>query len=307
MMEGRIVKATGSWYHVRLDNGEFIDCRLPGKFRLDEEETTNPIAVGDRVSLTMQSDNTATIDDIRDRRNYLIRKATHGRRGTQIIASNVDQVLIIQSLKQPVFKTGFIDRLLVSCEAHEIPAVVVMNKTDLVESKKDSESLDETERLYSKLGYMFLQSSIYDHASVEKLGDIIKGKMSVLTGPSGTGKTSLLNKLIPGQKLKTGDISRFSGKGKHTTTFAQVMTLPEDTYLIDTPGIREFGLVEIQPYELSLFFPEMRSHREYCRFYNCTHHHEPSCAIKKAVENGQIAESRYRSYVNILQSIKQDF
>lgn len=305
-MEGLITKATGSWYQARLNDGERIECRLPGKFRLADGNATNPVAVGDIVKINPQPDNTGIIEDVRERKNKLIRKATHGRKGIQIIAANVDQVLIVQSLHQPAFKTGFTDRLLVCCEAYEIPAVIVLNKTDLQKGEKDVQKLRETEELYSGLGYTFLKTTIHDQSSIARLQHRIKGKMSVMSGPSGTGKTTLMNLMTTGSKHKTGEISRFSNKGKHTTTLARIVELPEQSYIIDTPGIREFGLVGIEPYELSLFFPEMRTLREACRFYNCTHKHEPSCAVKKAVEDGQIAPSRYRGYVNILESIEDE-
>ncbi len=303
-MKGLITKATGSWYQVLLDNGESVSCRLPGKFRLGEEQIVNPVAVGDIVDITLQKDGTGVIDRIGQRKNQLVRKATHGRRGIQLLATNVDLVLIVQSLREPDFKTGFIDRLLVTCEAWEIPALIIINKTDLQKSRKDEEKLEQIETLYRELGYDFLRTSIHDKTSINNLSTALTGKISVLSGHSGTGKTSLLNALSPGLQLKTGDISRFSNKGKHTTTYAQLIRLSEETYVVDTPGIREFGMVDLEPYEISLFFPEMRPHRESCRFYNCTHRHEPDCAVRTAVEDGNVPESRYKSYLNILKSIE---
>ena len=303
-MKGLITKATGSWYQVLSDSGEIISCRLPGKFRLDDEEILNPVAVGDSVHVTLQKDGTGVINRIGERKNQLVRKATHGRRGMQLLAANVDLVLIVQSLREPVFKTGFIDRLLVTCEAWEIPALIIINKTDLQKGSKDKEKLEQVETLYREIGYDFLKTSIHDKSSMENLSRALKGKISVLSGHSGTGKTSLLNALSPGLQLKTGDISRFSNKGKHTTTYAQLIRLSDETYVVDTPGIREFGLVDLEPYEISLFFPEMRPYRESCRFYNCTHRHEPDCAVRVAVEDGNVQESRYKSYLSILESIE---
>ncbi len=303
-MKGLITKATGSWYQVLLDNGESVSCRLPGKFRLDDEKVVNPVAVGDNVDVTLEKDGSGVINRIGERKNKLVRKATHGRRGIQLLAANVDLVLIVQSLHEPIFKTGFIDRLLVTCEAWEIPALILINKTDLQKSSKDEEKLKQIETLYREIGYDFLKTSIHDKTSIKKLSTALKGKISVLSGHSGTGKSSLLNALSPGLQLKTGDISRSSNKGKHTTTYAQLIRLSEDTYVVDTPGIREFGLVDLEPYELSLFFPEMRPHRESCRFYNCTHRHEPDCAVLTAVEDGNVPESRYKSYLNILESVE---
>lgn len=305
-MNGLIIKATGSWYKARLSDKSVVDCRLPGKFRLSDEKITNPVAVGDNVRISMQSDGSGMITEILERSNKLLRKATHGRQGVQILASNVDQVLIVQSLKQPVFKNGFIDRLLVCCEAYEITPVILINKTDLAKNNKDIKSLEQAESLYSALGYSILRTSIHDDSTPEALKSLIDGKISVLTGPSGTGKTSLLNRLSPGLHLKTGDVSSFSNKGKHTTTYAQLIEIYEDTYIVDTPGIREFGLVDLEIYEISLFFPEMRSFRESCKYYNCTHRHEPDCAVKQAVEDEKITSTRYRSYVNILESIESE-
>jgi ribosome biogenesis GTPase / thiamine phosphate phosphatase len=305
-MNGQITKATGSWYQVMLDDGTSVSCRLPGRFRLDDEEVVNPVAVGDIVEVSMQNDGTGIIDRIGDRKNRLVRKATHGRRGVQLLATNVDQVLIVQSLRDPVVKTGFLDRVLVTCEAYEIPAHIIINKTDLQRKSKDVGMLDQLEELYTKLGYGFLRTSIHDLKSVEKLKSLTAGKVSVMTGHSGTGKTSLLNAMSPGHNLKTGEVSRFSSKGKHTTTYAQLIPLDDNAYIVDTPGIREFGLVDVEPYEMSLYFPEMKVYREECRFYNCTHRHEPSCAVRKAVVDELISESRYKSYVNILESIETD-
>ncbi len=302
-MQGLIIKATGSWYHVLLDDKRMVSCRLPGKFRLSDEEVTNPVAVGDNVSVDLQADGTGIIDQIFERKNRLVRQATHGKKGIQIIAANLDQILIIQSFKKPAFKTGFIDRLLVSAGANEINPVIVINKSDLVRNEKDENKITELEELYSGLGYPFFAVSIYDRESIDRMFDGMKGKLSAMTGHSGTGKTSILNTLNPDLNLKTGEISNFSNKGKHTTTFAQLFTLADDTYVVDTPGIREFGLVNFEPYEVSLFYPEMKVLRESCRFYNCTHRHEPSCAVIEAFQNGDISESRYRSYVNIVDSL----
>ncbi|MDG5766394.1 ribosome small subunit-dependent GTPase A [Balneolales bacterium ANBcel1] len=303
-MKGLVVKATGSWYTVRTDYGSFMECRLPGKFRLSGEQVTNPVAVGDKVSITREPEGTGIIEEIEERRNRLIRKATHGKRGIQVIAANVDQVVIVTSFRQPAFKTGFIDRVLVCCEAYEIAPLIVMNKTDLCSTREDSEELEKASGLYQDLGYPMIPISALDTASVQKfLTEHISGKTTVLTGPSGTGKTTLLNVMVPGHDLKTGEVSHASNKGKHTTTFARLIETDDNTSIIDTPGIREFGLVDVEPYEVSLFFPEMKPFREECHFYNCTHKHEPRCAVRAAVDGGMIAESRYKSYLNILESI----
>lgn len=303
-MQGLIIKATGSWYTVKLDNRKAVPCRLPGKFRLSEEHITNPVAVGDNVSVALQSDGTGVIERIFERKNRLVRQATHRKKGIQIIAANLDQILVIQSYKQPVFKTGFIDRLVVSSEANDIQPVIVLNKIDLAKKEKDKKKIFHLVDLYTSLGYTVLPLSIYDKKSMDNLYESISGKTSAMTGHSGTGKTSIINTLNPELNFKTGEISSFSNKGKHTTTFAQLITFSEQTFVVDTPGIREFGLVNFKPYEVSLFYPEMKDLRDSCHFYNCTHRHEPSCAIIDAYRNGTIAESRYRSYVNIVNSIE---
>ncbi len=303
-MKGLITKATGSWYQVLLDNDENMSCRLPGKFRLDEDDLVNPVAVGDIVDVFPQKDGTGVINQVLERRNRLVRKATHGRRGAQLIAANLDLVIIVQSLRDPSFKTGFIDRVLVTCEAYEITPLIIINKSDLNKGDKDMEMLDQVQELYNGLGYDLLTTSIHDEASIGRLKSHITGKLSVFTGHSGTGKTSLLNALSPGLAFKTAEISRSSNKGKHTTTYAQLVKLAENTFLVDTPGIREFGLVDMEQYEISLHFPEMRPYRESCRFYNCTHRHEPSCAVRDAVERQAITGSRYKSYLSIVESVE---
>lgn len=302
MIEGLIIKATGSWYDVKLSGGRRVACRLPGKFRLADNDYLNPAAIGDLVAVKLQDDNTGVIEHIRERRNQLMRKATHGRRGIQVIAANVDRVVIIQSIRDPVLKTGFIDRVLVGCESCEIPAMIVINKMDLMKGEKDASLVDELKSLYTDLGYSFLTTSIFDSSSIDQLKSHMDNSLSVLTGPSGSGKTSLLNIISPGLQLKTREISHFSNKGRHTTTFAQLIELGGSTYIADTPGIREFGPADIEPVYVSSCFPEMKSLRDMCRFGNCTHRHEPSCAVKKALEENQIAASRYRSYLNILES-----
>ncbi len=299
-MKGLITKATGSWYQVRLDDGTSLACRLPGKMRLNDQEVVNPVAVGDIVHITLQSDGSGIIDRVTERKNRLLRKATHGRRGIQILASNVDLVLIVQSLRDPAFKTGFIDRVLVTCEAYEIQTLIVLNKTDLAKGTKDDIKLKDTEELYSKLGYRLLKTSIFRPTSLKLFREELRGKISVLTGHSGTGKSSLLNTLSPELNLKTGEVSQSSSKGKHTTTYAQLLELDKDTFVVDTPGIREFGLVDFEPYEISHHFPEMKPRIEHCHYSNCTHRHEPKCAVLKAVGEKLITESRYRSYLNII-------
>jgi len=301
MQKGRVIQSTGSWYLVDTGN-KIVESRLPGRFRLDEKEVTNPIAVGDHVEITINDDETGTIETIETRENYITRQATHGKRGEQILVSNLDQACVVQSIKKPRLKEGFIDRLLVTCEAYEVKPVIIINKMDLAK-QGGKDFANELQELYSGLGYAILQTSIEDDDSLEKLKDLLKDKTSAFIGPSGVGKTSLINAIDPNYALKTGEISDFSNKGKHTTTFARLIPLSFGGYIADTPGIREFGLVNIEPYELSLFFPEMLEPREHCKFHNCTHNHEPKCGVADAFKNGEIAASRYQSYLNMLESL----
>jgi ribosome biogenesis GTPase len=301
MQKGRIIQSTGSWYLV--DTGdEIVESRLPGRFRLDEKEVTNPIAVGDFVDISINDDGTGTIETIETRENYITRQATHGKRGEQILVSNLDQACVVQSIKKPRLKEGFIDRVLVTCEAYEVKPVIIINKMDLAR-QGGKDFANELQELYSGLGYTVLQTSIEDKRSLDALKTQLKDKTSAFIGPSGVGKTSLINAIDPNYALKTGEISDFSNKGKHTTTFARLIPLSFGGYIADTPGIREFGLVNIEPYELSLFFPEMLEPREHCKFHNCTHNHEPKCGVAEAFENGEIAASRYQSYLNMLESL----
>jgi ribosome biogenesis GTPase len=299
--EGRVIQSTGKWYKVAV-NGKIIECRLPGKFRLDIKEVTNPVAVGDSVEIEIESDGTGTIQEIKERKNYIPRQATHGRRGEQILVSNVDRAWVVQSIKQPKLKTGFIDRFLVTCEAYEVPAGIIINKKDLA-NKKSQHFIDDLMDLYSSLGYKILATSIHDEISLHKLLDELKDQTSVFIGPSGVGKSSLLNAIDPDINLKVNEVSTYSNKGKHTTTFAKLVPLKTGGYIVDTPGIREFGIVNVEKSELSLYFPEMIEPRQHCKYYNCTHYHEPKCGVVKAFEDGKISPERYNSYLNILETL----
>ena len=301
MQKGRVIQSTGSWYLV--DTGEeIIESRLPGRFRLDEKEVTNPIAVGDWVEFVRNDDGTGNIEKIHDRENYITRQATHGKKGEQILVANLDQACVVQSIKKPKVKEGFIDRFLVTCEAYEVKPIIILNKIDLAKSG-GLEFAEELSDLYTELGYTFLITSIENKDSLERLKDLLKDNTSAFIGPSGVGKTSLINAIDPSYNLKVKEVSDFSNKGKHTTTFAQLIPLSFGGYIADTPGIREFGLVNIEPWELSLFFPEMLEPRQECQFNNCTHAHEPKCGVAKAFEEGRIAASRYNSYLNMLDSL----
>lgn len=302
MQKGRVIKSTGSWY--KIDTGqEIIDSRLPGRFRLEEKEVTNPVTVGDWVNISINEDGTGTIEDIHPRDNYLTRTATHGKKGEHILVSNVDVAFVVQSIRKPQLKEGFIDRFLVTCEAYEVSPAIVINKMDLA-TDRDRNYLQDMIRVYENLNYPVYLTSIKDPASLAPLKDRIRNKTAAFIGPSGVGKTSLLNAIDPDYNLKVAEVSDFSNKGKHTTTFAQLIPLSIGGYLVDTPGIREFGLVNIEPWELSLFFPEMLEPRQHCKFNNCTHVHEPGCGVLEAFENGEIDANRYHSYINMLESLK---
>jgi len=299
---GKVIQSTGKWYKVSSD-GEIFDCRIPGKFRLVESSVTNPVAVGDNVDFTLADDGRGMIDTIHDRKNYVPRKSTRSNKDEQILVSNIDRAWVVQAIRQPSLKRGFIDRFLVACEAYEIPCGIIINKMDLAR-EKDQPEVDAVTNVYSNIGYPVLQTSIEDEKSIAKLWDQLQQKTSVFIGHSGVGKTSLINALDPDLDLAVGDISSYSEKGKHTTTYARLISIGDEGYLVDTPGIKEFGLVNIEPYELSIFFPEMHEHRLQCKFNTCTHNHEPKCGVVAAFERGEIDPERYFSYLNMLDGIE---
>lgn len=274
----------------------------PENSGLQKKEVTNPIAVGDYVDIRIDDDGTGSIQKIYDRDNYLPRQATHGRRGEQILVSNIDRAWVVQSVRQPKINLGFIDRFLVTCEAYQLRAGIIVNKMDLA-TKSDQEYVEDITQLYNSLDYKVVQTSIKTPEINSELIRHLKGNTSVFVGPSGVGKTSLLNEIEPGIDLRVGEVSSYSQKGKHTTTFAQLVPISFGGYIVDTPGIRELGLVQIEPSELSLFFPEMIEPRQECKFYDCTHQHEPKCGVIEAYENGKIDPDRYNSYLNMLDSL----
>lgn len=299
---GKVIQSTGKWYKVSAGD-KVVDCRIPGRFRLHDNNATNPVAVGDNVTFSVGEDKKGMIEEIHERKNYIPRQATRNRRQEQILVANVDRGWVVQSIRQPNLKRGFIDRFLVSCEAYEIPAGVIINKTDLAD-QKDHKLLESVTQTYIEIGYPVLQTSIQNPDSIDHLKEEIDGKTSVLIGHSGVGKTSLINSLNPSLSLPVGEISSYSEKGKHTTTFSKLLKIGKNGYLVDTPGIKEFGLVNIEPYELSLFYPEMREPRIDCRFNNCTHSHEPHCGVIQAFEEGKIDPERYNSYLSMLENLE---
>jgi ribosome biogenesis GTPase / thiamine phosphate phosphatase len=303
-IKGRVIQSTGKWYIVQKDDGTTTQCSLAGKFRLNEYERTNPIAVGDWVEFEQQEDGSGRIHIIQDRMNAISREATHGKKGTQIIAANIDLGIVVQSLVQPEFKPGFTDRFLVTCEAYEIQPLIIINKVDLA-GKAALEYLNDLVDLYSNIGYELLPCSIYDENLLNVIKERIRGKTCVFVGPSGVGKSSILNTIAPEAQQTVNEISRWSNKGTHTTTFARLIPLKDGGSIVDTPGIREFGLVDLKAEEVDLCFPEFEPYRDLCRYHNCLHIEEPDCSITKAYDDGKLSPSRYRSYLNIVDSLKQ--
>ena len=298
-MEGLITKSTGSWYQVLTNDGQKYDCRIKGIFRTKGITTTNPIAVGDTVDFELEPEQgTGVITKLHPRKNYIIRKSINLSKQAQIIAANLDQAILVVTLASPRTSLGFIDRFLVTSEAYDIPASLVFNKLDLF-SDEGLEILADYKAIYENIGYPCYEVSALNGTNVEQVSAIIKGKMTLFSGHSGVGKSSLINALVPELKLRTTEISEWHDKGVHTTTFAEMFELPQGGYIIDTPGIRELGVIDIEKNELSHFFPEMRALLNQCRFNSCRHINEPGCAVIKAVEEGEIELSRYESYLSI--------
>ncbi len=310
-MKATVYKSTGSWYTVKDGKGIFFNARMPGKFKIDGITSTNPIAVGDEVEIGTENEGEnfspegpVVITSIHPRKNYITRISPANKNQFHIIASNLDQTLLFATLKEPKTSQGFIDRFLVAAEMYHIPAVIVFNKADLYK-KKEEQRFEEWKDMYEAIGYKVENISVQTGEGLDKLSELLKNKKTLLSGHSGVGKSSFLNKLFPQMNLKTQDVSGWSGKGLHTTTFAEMFDLPGGGAIIDTPGIRELGLVDITRQELSHYFPEMKEQIQGCQFNNCLHTEEPGCAVKDAVRNGIITEDRYVSYRNILDTIEE--
>ena len=344
MQEGLVIRTTGSWYRVLVGSGQWtvdstreqtlptthyplpteaIDCRLRGNYRLRGNKQTNPVAVGDRVLFELQDDGTGLIHEVQDRRNYIVRRATKLSKQTHVIAANIDLLCIVATLGLPRTSTGFIDRLLVTAEAYHIPAAILFNKCDLLVDDDLRALQQELSAMYRSIGYPVLEISALRGDGLDEVKRLIAGRTVLFSGHSGVGKSALLNALSPGLDLKVGQLSDWSLKGRHTTTFAEIFPVQVDsgqwivdstceqalhtthytlpTYLIDTPGIKEFGMVDFSAQELSHFFPEMRAVLHGCHFANCTHRHEPGCAVMAAVDDGRIPAERYHNYLNILE------
>lgn len=299
-MTGLVIKNTGSWYTVKTDSNQLVECKIKGNFRLKGIRSTNPVAVGDRVSITPNLEGTALITSIEDRKNYIIRKSPNLSKQSHIIAANVDQAFLVVTINRPVTSTTFIDRFLASAEAYRVPVVLLFNKTDALEDE-EREYQQMMIDLYETVGYQCLAISAANGSGMDKVRELLAGKTTVLSGNSGVGKSTLINSLLPDVQLKTAEISDAHNAGTHTTTFSEMLELPEGGYIIDTPGIKGFGTFDIEPEELTSYFKEIFHFSKDCRFNNCTHTHEPGCAVLKAVEEHYIAQSRYLSYLNMLE------
>ncbi len=308
MKEGIVIKATGSWFTVKAETGEIFECKIKGNLRIKGLKTTSPVAVGDRVTfehLTRDSLDRPVplglIYKVHERKNYIIRRSQNLSKQAHIIAANIDQAFLVATIAYPVTTTTFIDRYLASAEAYRIPVVLVFNKTDLYHDEQRT-LLQHYTSIYRKIGYPCIHTSALYNQGLEELTGMMKGKISVLNGHSGVGKSTLINALQPGLELKTNEISDYHEKGKHTTTFSELFELDFGGYLIDTPGIKAFGMLEMESWEISHYFREIFSLSALCQYNNCSHTHEPGCAVKVAVEKGEVAESRFTSYLGLLES-----
>ncbi len=306
-MIGLVFKSTGSWYSVQDEEGNFWDARIKGKLKTDADiSSTNPVAVGDKVIFEVEDENvkTAIISGIKDRHNYIVRVSPHNKNQKHIIASNIDLALLVTSIADPRTSTGFIDRFLLTAEAYHIPAIIVVNKIDLVKNKQ-TDVLELWKHIYGLAGYELYPVTGTDISTLASLENKIRNKTTLFSGHSGVGKSTLINQMIPGIRQKTKVVSGWSGKGQHTTTFAEMFLLPDGGKIIDTPGVKEFGLIDFEKEELSQYFPEMKEVLKKCKFNNCLHMNEPGCAIKPAIHDGRISEERYLSYRAILDSIEK--
>jgi len=299
-MKGLVIRSTGSWYSVQTEDKKVFECKLKGRFKIKGIRTTNPIAVGDRVEFEWKDDKKiGLIHTIENRKNYIIRKSVNLSKKSHIIASNIDQAILVVTLASPRTSTGFIDRFLITTEAYHIPAILVFNKIDLYDKPLQT-AKDELKSVYSNLGYPCIDVSATEGINIEELKEVMKAKTSLFSGHSGVGKSALINTLDSSKDIRVGEISDAHSKGTHTTTYAELHELEFGAYIIDSPGIKEFGLIDFEKQELSHYFPEMRDLLHECKFNDCTHEHEPECAIIEAVRSGEIAFSRYENYIKIL-------
>ena len=300
-MKGLVIKNTGSWYSVKTDEGNLVECKIKGNFRLKGIRSTNPVAVGDRVEIVTNQEGTAFISGIEDRRNYIIRKSQNLSKQSHIIAANVDLAFLVATIAHPQTSTTFIDRFLASAEAYSVPVVIVFNKVDLLQDDEDAmRYLDMMVNLYETVGYRCVRVSAVTGEGLNQLQSMLHDQITLLSGNSGVGKSTIINQLLPGVNLRTAEISEAHDTGMHTTTFSEMLPLPPGGYLIDTPGVKGLGSFDMQPEEIGSYFKEIFHFSKDCRFSNCTHTHEPGCAVIKAVEDHYIALSRYQSYLGML-------
>ncbi|MEA3505529.1 MAG: ribosome small subunit-dependent GTPase A [Bacteroidota bacterium] len=297
--KGVVIKSTGSWYVVKTTKDEFVDCRIKGRFRIKGIRSTNPVAVGDKVRFIRTVDNTGVISDIEERENYIIRKATKLSKASHIIAANIDQAYLIVTMVKPRTSRGFIDRFLVTTEAYHVPCSIIFNKIDIYD-KETLELHNNLVNLYTSLGYPCYSVSAITGENIDDLKDNLKGKTTLMSGHSGVGKSALINSLDGELDLRTGDLSDVHEKGKHTTTFAEMFELGFGAKIVDTPGVKEFGLFDFDRKEVAERFPEFRNEMKHCKFSNCSHVHEPGCAVVEAVKEGRIDIVRYQNYISII-------
>lgn len=300
MEKGLVIKNTGSWYLVKTNNGKQIECKIKGNFRLKGIRSTNPIAVGDWVQIAVNTEGTAFITEIEDRKNYIIRRSSNLSKQSHIIAANLDQCMLVVTVNYPETSTTFIDRFLASAEAYRVPVRLIFNKTDLY-SEEEQRYLDALVNLYTHIGYPCYRISALNETGVEEIKRDLQGKVTLFSGHSGVGKSTLINAILPDLNVKTGAISAAHNKGMHTTTFSEMFPVEGEGYIIDTPGIKGFGTFDMEDEEVGHYFKEIFEFSANCKYGNCTHRHEPGCAVREAVENHYISESRYASYLNILE------
>ena len=305
-MQGVVYKSTGSWYSVKDESGKLWNARMKGVFKLDDITSTNPIAVGDVVDFDLENKNeqTVMITKIHNRKNHINRQSPRIKSQQHIVAANIDQSLLIATIKEPRTSQGFIDRFLVACEMYHVPAMVLFNKMDLYK-EKELLVFEKLKQVYENIGYKVIGASLKNNSGLEEIKNLLKDKITLISGHSGVGKSTFINAVLPHAQIRTQDVSGWSKKGQHTTTFAEMYDLPFGGKIIDTPGMKEFGLVNVEKGELSGYFPEMRQRLQNCQFNNCLHINEPGCAIKQAVIDGEIDEDRYVSYYNILESLNE--